>query len=259
MPLQITGRVAGPTEPEVAAVHVPSKAVGFILGHRGSSIQSLTEKTGANLRVAAGNELTTGSGDHRVDITGGPKQIVAARHALAEKVAEWRTTNNPSGEPEEAEYSLKIAVPQPLVGHIIGKGGGFVREVLNVTGVGVKIQQDAGSPTLWGDACCVMLSGTLENVFRSQRMIMERIGNISDRLKEMVPNAVTLSPDQDPGDEMKRLEVNIQLPDGPPPAPQQFQPPPFGQQPPPYGFGGPPPFGGQGPRPMVRERRAESC
>eukprot|EP00752_Nemacystus_decipiens_P004730 g4311.t3 len=249
---KITGRVASPSEHEVAAVHIPSKAVGFILGHRGASIQALTEKTGANLRVAAGNEVTTGSGEHRVDITGGPKQIVAARHALAERIAEWRTTNNPNGEPEEPEYTLKIAVPQPLVGHIIGKGGTFVREVLNVTGVQVKIQQDSGSPTLWGDACCVMLSGTLDNVVKAQRMILERIANTSDRLKELVPNAVTISPDQDPADEMKRLEVNIQLPDGPPPTPQQFQqqPPPFGQQPPPYGFGGPPPFGGQGPRPM---------
>lgn len=50
-------------------MHVPSKAVGFILGHRGASIQALTEKTGANLRVAAGNEVTTGSGEHRVSKT----------------------------------------------------------------------------------------------------------------------------------------------------------------------------------------------
>lgn len=63
---QITGRVASPTEPEVAAVHVPSKAVGFILGHRGSSIQALTDKTGAQIRVAPGSEVTTGGGEHRV-------------------------------------------------------------------------------------------------------------------------------------------------------------------------------------------------
>lgn len=138
-----------------------------------------------------------------MDITGGPRQIVAARHALQERVAEWKATNNPNGEPEEQEYSLKvreagagvgrvrshrsvvicalpllrlvfssclfyplgmvhrmlsktncknvlgnlfplvlhvqIAVPQPLVGHIIGKGGTFVREVLSVTGVQVSV------------------------------------------------------------------------------------------------------------------------
>ncbi|CAN0493829.1 unnamed protein product, partial [Ectocarpus sp. 12 AP-2014] len=249
---KITGRVASPTEPEVAAVHVPSKAVGFILGHRGASIQALTEKTGAQLRVASGSEVTTGGGEHRVDITGGPKQIVAARHALQDRVAEWRTSNNPNGEPEEPEYTLKVAVPQPLVGHIIGKGGTFVREVLSVTNVQASIQQDTGSPTMWGDACCVMLSGTFGNVVKAQRMILERIANTSDRLKEMVPNAVNILENHDPSDEMKRVEVNIQLPDGPPPvqAPVGFQqPPPFGQQPPPYGFGAPPQFGGQPPRP----------
>lgn len=50
----------------------------------------------------------------------------------------------------------------------------------------VKIQQDTGSPTQWGDACCVMLSGTMSNIVSAQQMILERIANISDRLKEMV-------------------------------------------------------------------------
>lgn len=54
----------------------------------------------------------------------------------------------------------------------------------------VKIQQDSGSPTLWGDACCVMLSGTLDNVVRAQQMILERIANTSDRLKELVSHLV---------------------------------------------------------------------
>lgn len=44
----------------------------------------------------------------KVDITGGPKQIVAARHAIQDKVAEWKTSNNPNGDPEETEYSLKV-------------------------------------------------------------------------------------------------------------------------------------------------------
>lgn len=34
---------------------------------------------------------------------------------------------------------MQIAVPQPLVGHIIGKGGQFVREVLAVTSVQVGL------------------------------------------------------------------------------------------------------------------------
>lgn len=31
-----------------------------------------------------------------------------------------------------------------------------------------------------------MLAGTMTNLFRAQQMMMERIANISDRLKEMV-------------------------------------------------------------------------
>lgn len=41
---------------------------------------------------------------------------------------------------------------------------------------------------------------------------------------EKVPNAVTLAPGADPEDIVRKLEVNIQLPDGPPPV-QQGPPP----------------------------------
>ncbi|CAM9132947.1 unnamed protein product [Sphacelaria rigidula] len=242
---KISGRVADPNEPETAAVHVPAKCVGYILGHRGASIQAMTEKTGATLRVAPANEVTTGSSEHRVDITGPPKAIVAARHALEARVQEWKTTNaSQNGGVEVPEVSLKVAVPQPLIGHIIGKGGSFVREVLKETHVQVKIMQDTESPTLWGDACCVLLSGTTQDVMNAQQMILERIANISDRLKDMVPNAVTPAPGSDPDDQMRVLEVNIQLPDGPPPVHQGPPPGAFQQQPP---FGFPPYNGGQGP------------
>lgn len=38
-------------------------------------------------------------------------------------------------------WCLQVAVPQPLVGHIIGKGGTFVREVLSVTNVQASVAQ----------------------------------------------------------------------------------------------------------------------
>lgn len=55
-----------------------------------------------------------------------------------------------------------------------------------VMGAQVKIMQDTDSPTLWGAACCVLLSGTMQDVMNAQQMILERIANISDRLKDMV-------------------------------------------------------------------------
>lgn len=36
----------------------------------------------------------------------------------------------------------------------------------------------------------MLLSGTMSNVVKAQQMILERIANISDRLKEMVRNAL---------------------------------------------------------------------
>lgn len=89
----------------------------------------------------------------KVDITGPPKSIVAARHALAARVAEWKQTNNYSDAPEHAEYSLKVAVPQPLIGHIIGKGGVFVREVLAVASVQVSFDLERGNG-LGGTVVC---------------------------------------------------------------------------------------------------------
>lgn len=58
-------------------MHVPSKCVGYILGHKGLSIQSLTERTGAQIRVAPATEKTTGSSEHRVGVnsSGGGKLL----------------------------------------------------------------------------------------------------------------------------------------------------------------------------------------
>lgn len=79
----------------------------------------------------------------QVDITGPPKAIVAARHALEARVQEWKTTNaSQNGGVEVPEVSLKVAVPQPLIGHIIGKGGSFVREVLKETHVQVRASRN---------------------------------------------------------------------------------------------------------------------
>ena len=36
----------------------------------------------------------------------------------------------------------------------------------------------------------MMMSGTMDNVVKAQQMILERIANISDRLKDMVSDAV---------------------------------------------------------------------
>ncbi|CAN0073240.1 unnamed protein product [Discosporangium mesarthrocarpum] len=63
---KVGGRPATEDEPEVAAVHVPARSVGYILGHAGVSIKALTEKTGARMQVAPSNELTTGTNEHRV-------------------------------------------------------------------------------------------------------------------------------------------------------------------------------------------------
>lgn len=91
----------------------------------------------------------------QVDITGPPKAIVAARHALESRVQEWKATNaSQNGGVEVPEVSLKVAVPQPLIGHIIGKGGSFVREVLKDTHVQVRtsrklfVDQDEGGREL---------------------------------------------------------------------------------------------------------------
>lgn len=45
-----------------------------------------------------------------MDITGTPRQIVAARHALADRVEEWKAESNPTNAPEEMEYALKVGL-----------------------------------------------------------------------------------------------------------------------------------------------------
>ena len=78
--------------------------------------------------------------------------------------------------PVDEEVTVKFALPNPVLGHVIGKGGANVKEYL-ATGVNVKILQDERSHSRSYDEKPVLLTGPLELVLAVEKAILDRWAN----------------------------------------------------------------------------------
>lgn len=87
---------------------------------------------------------------------------------------------------DETKSSIKIAIPEPLVGWVIGKDGSGVKEINSKTGASIKILQSQGSHTMLMDEKPLLLMGTVKSMLQAQRMVLERMQLAPPNLLEKV-------------------------------------------------------------------------
>mmetsp|Transcript_10220 Transcript_10220/g.13334 ORF Transcript_10220/g.13334 Transcript_10220/m.13334 type:complete len:752 (-) Transcript_10220:507-2762(-) len=155
---------------EKETVHVPLKSIGVILGSGGSEIKRITSESGANVQIST--DMFIGDTKRIVTISGDDESREKAKVMIQERVAVWEQEY---GHSEGDSICLKMVIPYVLIGHVLGKGGAFMRDVSNQCNVSVKINQDKGTFSRLCDSRPVMMIGTLENIFEAQRMIYDRL------------------------------------------------------------------------------------
>jgi len=245
---KVGGRPADPEKPrEGEYVIVPSRSVGYLLGPKAQELKRICEIAGGGLKImlALDNECTTGDGTRKARFVGGsPESVGIAKQLLLERVELWRSEQRGSALVED-EVCLKIAVPAPLLGHLIGRGGGFVKQINSSPNIMMKVLQEEPSRSLVQDLKPVVFNGPISNVFQAQRTMLDHLKSAPDSLKEQAAQRIVLPhpnipPAMGPGH-------GGPMPGhghgGPHPGRGQGGPPPFGQQPSPYGPGGYPPYG----------------
>jgi len=151
-------------------VQVPLKSIGVILGTGGGEMKKITQESGAAVQIST--DMFIGDTQRIVTISGDVDAREKAKEMLEERVEAWRREVNDS---DEETTCLKMVIPYALIGHVLGKGGSFMREISNSCNVSVKINQERGSFHRLCDSRPVMMIGTLENIFEAQRQIMDRI------------------------------------------------------------------------------------
>ncbi len=192
--------------PDAIICKMPMRAIGQLMGSGGARIKEIREKTGARMALARPGETEMGSTETYLVIDGTPDVIQAAREMVKETVYQWKMQaskeraekalalaageelgldGRPANAEEEEEVTIKFSMPTPLMGHVIGKGGDFIK-ALHATGVLVKILQEERSFTRMYDERPVMLTGPLATVLAVQQQLLDRMATAPPKSVDMI-------------------------------------------------------------------------
>lgn len=105
-------------------MYCPVKEASFVIGKRGDMINHLREKANARIQVSENIKDV----QERIILVKGPAENVAKAFGLITRAI----LEEPEDEPASImsrQYNLKVLIPHPMVGYIIGKGGSKFREI----------------------------------------------------------------------------------------------------------------------------------
>jgi len=127
-------------------VDCPQTVIGRVIGRGGETIRDLQAKSGAKIQV----DPQVQDGQPRKVVISGTPGAVAAGAALVNQVMEGQQVTGPAG--PNVQY---IECPKSMVGRIIGRGGEVIRQLQQMSGARVQIDQNVPE----GYPCKVTISG----------------------------------------------------------------------------------------------------
>ncbi|GKU99527.1 hypothetical protein SLEP1_g12366 [Rubroshorea leprosula] len=166
---------------------VPADQIGCVIGKGGQVIQNIRSETHAQIRILRDEHLPSCalSSDELLQIMGEPSVVRKALYFVASRLHQnpSRTQhlllsalsfigqsgpnfmnaphigayNNYSSRRDEAtarEFSLRLVCPIGNVGGVIGKGGGFIKQIRQESGASIKVDSSGAE----GDNCIIFIS-----------------------------------------------------------------------------------------------------
>ena len=117
-------------EEEVArSIEAPTSQIAHVIGLRGEHIALLNAQSGATIRVIHGVQRGRGRpAVSRLDAEGSKQNVAYALRLLEDRLAEVRTPR-------------KISCDRTLIGKVIGRNGERVKEIQEVSGAHVQVDQ----------------------------------------------------------------------------------------------------------------------
>jgi far upstream element-binding protein len=168
---------------ESSQIMVPDRTVGLIIGRHGETIRDLQERSGCHINIVSENKSVNGL--RPVNLIGPPAAARHAKELILEIVeSDSRNGNNPAaGRAPRGEsfgggggggekINDSIYVPSDAVGMIIGKGGETIREMQNMTGCKINVNQSSGPGEVERE---IGLVGTRDSIARAKRAIEEKV------------------------------------------------------------------------------------
>ncbi|KAL6784804.1 hypothetical protein ACKKBF_B03285 [Auxenochlorella protothecoides x Auxenochlorella symbiontica] len=173
---------------------------GSIIGKGGTNINDFQAKTFARIQLSKSQEYYPGTQDRTLLISGRLKQVVAALALILDKlvgegVAPLSPRSRLHQEPDRApRLLLKMLVPQPLCGIIIGKAGATIRSFSNDTQTTIRVTHGEGAPLALAHRV-VTLSGEQSGVLKAVALlVLKQSEDIQFPLYSDLPSTYACSP-----------------------------------------------------------------
>ncbi|CAL8109222.1 unnamed protein product [Calicophoron daubneyi] len=159
---------------------VPSIAAGAIIGKGGEAITDIQNKTAAKVKMSKANDFYPGTTERVCLIIGTIESILRVFQYISEKIYEkpeslLRSANKGGRMPTERHKQVKILVPNSTAGIIIGKGGSFIKEVKDSTGVFIQVSQKSKELNL--AERCVTIAGELSQTYEAVAQLLVKIAD----------------------------------------------------------------------------------
>ncbi|CAH8500974.1 unnamed protein product [Heterobilharzia americana] len=153
---------------------VPSIAAGAIIGKGGEAITEIQNQTSAKVKMSKANAFYP---ERVCLIVGTIDSILRVFQYISEKIYEKPESIPRTGcegrLPTERHKQVKILVPNSTAGMIIGKGGSFIKELKDTTGVFIQVSQKSKELNL--AERCVTVAGELSQTREAIALILSKI------------------------------------------------------------------------------------
>ncbi|CAH8478664.1 unnamed protein product [Schistosoma turkestanicum] len=155
---------------------VPSIAAGAIIGKGGEAITEIQNQTSAKVKMSKANAFYPGTTERVCLIVGTIESVLRVFQYISEKIYE-----KPESVPKigcegrvltERHKQVKILVPNSTAGMIIGKGGSFIKELKDITGVFIQVSQKSKELNL--AERCVTVAGELSQTRDAIALILNK-------------------------------------------------------------------------------------
>jgi len=205
----IQAKVGGSATPadviaEEETYPIPTGAIGTIIGTAGGVVKALCDESGAKIMVMTDSELPMGLLETPVKILGTDTQVEKAKQLLAAKVEQWKNDNPEEAivenRLEEKTTTIKTAIPQLLVGHLIGKKGVIINEInASTKHAWCKVLPKARCPSTTLDLKVLVYGGKIGEMLNIQKRVLDRLASAPSHVLEEVRQAERLASSTRPG------------------------------------------------------------
>ncbi|KAG1694017.1 hypothetical protein DVH05_022035 [Phytophthora capsici] len=168
---------------------IPYRAAGFLIGPQGSTVKSITDRTGARLQIPSAEGLPLGSINRILHVQGNPKQAEHARRIIGAKLRDFlsspscpRTLNPSSTGKKGDKVTIKVLLPSRICSLMLDQRGKLIQEISGKSGAYTYFL----APHDEENRVCVF-SGDMSCVLRAQRLVLQVIAGDAISSKRVAP------------------------------------------------------------------------